>query len=45
MFTATYNIFMKSALKMWVNLRAKAGVQEENSYQHWIPAFAGMTET
>jgi len=22
---------------------AKAGVQEENSRQHWIPAFAGMT--
>ncbi len=22
---------------------AKAGVQEENPRQHWIPAFAGMT--
>ncbi len=22
----------------------KAGVQEENPCQHWIPAFAGMTE-
>jgi len=22
---------------------AKAGVQEANPHQHWIPAFAGMT--
>ena len=45
MFTTTYNTNVKHCLKMWVNLRAKAGVQSAIALRHWMPAFAGMTGT
>ena len=45
MFTKAYNVYMKPAVKMWVNLRAFAGIQGYPTGFRFKPGMTDLEES